>query len=49
MLRDELSHLREELEAMEARGALPAKLRDLKDELVRLRAEAVRAEGKEAA
>jgi hypothetical protein len=47
MLRDELSHLREELEAMEARGALPAKLRDLKDELARLRAEeaAARAAG----
>jgi len=39
MLREELFHLREELEAMEARGALPPKLRDLKDELVRLRAE----------
>ena len=49
MLREELSNLREELEAMEARGALPAKLRDLKDELVRLRAQADRAEGKEAA
>ena len=29
--------LREELEAMEARGALPPKLRDLKDELARIR------------
>jgi CBS domain containing-hemolysin-like protein len=39
LLREELFNLREELEAMEARGALPAKLRDLKDELARLRAE----------
>jgi CBS domain containing-hemolysin-like protein len=46
LLREELFHLREELEAMEARGALPAKLRDLKDELVRLRAEADAAEAK---
>ena len=37
MLREEASHLREELEAMEARGALPPKLRGLKDELARLR------------
>jgi hypothetical protein len=29
--------LREELEAMEARGALPPRLRGLKDELARLR------------
>jgi hypothetical protein len=29
--------LREELEAMEARGALPPNLRTLKDELARLR------------
>ena len=37
LLREEASHLREELEAMEARGALPPKLRVLKDELARLR------------
>jgi CBS domain containing-hemolysin-like protein len=42
LLREEVFHLREELEAMEARGALPPKLRTLKDELARLRlAEAV--------
>src|SRR4029077_19518329 len=35
--REEAYHLREELEAMEARGALPPKLRGLKDELERLR------------
>jgi len=39
MLREEARHLREELEAMEARGALPPKLRTLKDELARLRLE----------
>ena len=33
LLREEACHLREELEAMEARGALPPKLRALKDEL----------------
>jgi CBS domain containing-hemolysin-like protein len=33
--REEVVHLREELEAMEARGALPPGLRALKDELVR--------------
>ena len=37
LLREEIFHLREELEAMEARGALPPKLRALKDELARLR------------
>jgi CBS domain containing-hemolysin-like protein len=37
LLREEASHLREELEAMEARGALPPNLRTLKDELARLR------------
>ena len=37
LLRDEVLHLREELEAMEARGALPPRLRALKDELARLR------------
>jgi CBS domain containing-hemolysin-like protein len=35
--REEAFHLREELEAMEARGALPPKLRTLKEELARLR------------
>jgi CBS domain containing-hemolysin-like protein len=35
--REEALHLREELEAMEARGALPPNLRTLKDELARLR------------
>jgi hypothetical protein len=37
LLREEAAHLREELEAMEARGALPPNLRTLKDELVHLR------------
>lgn len=37
LVREEAFHLREELEAMEARGALPPKLRGLKDELARLR------------
>jgi hypothetical protein len=37
LLREEVVHLREELEAMEARGALPPNLRSLKDELTRLR------------
>jgi CBS domain containing-hemolysin-like protein len=37
LLREEAFHLREELEAMEARGALPPGLRGLKDELARLR------------
>ena len=40
LLREDLKHLREELEGMEARGLLPAKLKDLKDELERLRAAA---------
>lgn len=40
LLREEARHLREELEAMEARGALPPRLRGLKEELARLRAEA---------
>jgi hypothetical protein len=40
LLREEASHVREELEAMEARGALPPKLRGLKEELARLRDEA---------
>ena len=33
LLREEATHLREELEAMEVRGALPARFRALKDEL----------------
>jgi CBS domain containing-hemolysin-like protein len=37
LLREEAFHLREDLEAMEKRGALPPKLRALKDELARLR------------
>ncbi len=37
LLREEAYYLREELEAMEARGALPPKLRGLKEELARLR------------
>src|SRR5689334_12456880 len=40
LLREELRALRAELDAMEAQGRLPAKLKDLKDELDRLRAEA---------
>jgi CBS domain containing-hemolysin-like protein len=39
LLREEARHLREELESMEARGALPPNLKTLKDELARLRAE----------
>ena len=37
LVREEIFHLREDLEAMEARGALPPKLRALKDELARAR------------
>jgi hypothetical protein len=37
LLREEMFHLSEDLEAMEARGALPPRLRALKDELERLR------------
>ena len=37
--REDLWHLREDLEAMESRGGLPPKLRALKDELVLLRFE----------
>jgi CBS domain containing-hemolysin-like protein len=37
LLQEEVLHVREELEAMEARGALPPRLRALKDELARLR------------
>jgi CBS domain containing-hemolysin-like protein len=39
LLHEEARHLREELEAMEARGALPPRLRGLKDELAGLKAE----------
>lgn len=39
LMREDAYHLREELEAMEARGALPPRLRGLKDELTRLRAQ----------
>jgi hypothetical protein len=35
LLREEILHLRQELEAMEQRGTLPPKLRDLMDELAR--------------
>jgi len=44
LLRDELRHLREELESMESRGLLPPRLKELKGELDRLRAEAVAAD-----
>jgi len=37
LLREEAFYLREELEAMEARGALPPRLRALKEELAQLR------------
>jgi hypothetical protein len=40
LLRDEIRHLREDLEAMEARGALPPRLKTLKDELDSIRADA---------
>lgn len=40
LLREELAHLREELDAMEARGALPAQLRSLRAELDALHARA---------
>ena len=47
---DELLHLREELEQMEARGALPPRLRALKDELMRLRlTDAASAQGEDKA
>ena len=42
---EELAHLREELEGMEARGQLPSRLKDLKDELERLRAAAAAEQG----
>ena len=41
LLPEELRGLRVELDAMEAQGRLPAKLKDLKDELDRLPAEAL--------
>jgi hypothetical protein len=37
LMREEIFHLREELDAMEARGALPPRLHGLRDELARLR------------
>src|SRR5499426_3166668 len=37
LLREEAFYLREEIEAMEARGALPPRLRALKEELAQLR------------
>jgi CBS domain containing-hemolysin-like protein len=40
LVREEARHLSEELEAMEARGALPPRFRTLKEELARLRANA---------
>jgi len=39
LVREEMFHLREDLEAMAARGALPPKLRTLKEELERLQLE----------
>ena len=39
LLREDVLHLREDLETMEARGALPPKLRALKEELARVRLE----------
>ena len=48
LLREEAFHLREELEAMEARGALPPRLRGLKEELASLRTQ-LEAEEKEKA
>jgi hypothetical protein len=43
LLREELAHLREELDAMEARGALPPQLRGLRGELDALHARALAA------
>ena len=40
LLREDLRHLREDLEAMEARGALPPRLRTLKEELITLKRDA---------
>src|SRR5687768_15735666 len=44
LLDEEARHLREELESMEAKGALPPRFKALKEDLVRLRAEAEAAE-----
>jgi hypothetical protein len=44
LLREEARHLREELEAMDERGALPPRLRGLKQELAELRAQVDAAE-----
>jgi CBS domain containing-hemolysin-like protein len=49
LIREEVFRLREELEAMEARGALPVKLKMLKDELARLRLADAEARAPEAA
>jgi hypothetical protein len=43
LLREELAHLREELDAMEAKGALPPQLRSLRAELDALHARALAA------
>lgn len=43
LLREELAHLRQELDAMEARGALPPQLKGLRDELDGLHARALAA------
>jgi uncharacterized protein DUF3302 len=43
LLREELAHLREELDAMEAKGALPPQLRGLRGELDGLHAQALAA------
>jgi hypothetical protein len=50
LLREDLAHLWEDLQAMEAKGALPPKLRALKEDLVRLRTEgeALRAQASDA-
>jgi len=40
LLREEIIHLQEDLETMEAKGALPPKLKALKDELARVRSAA---------
>jgi len=50
LLREDLAHLWEDLQAMEAKGALPPNLRALKDDLMRLRTEgqALRAQASDA-
>jgi Protein of unknown function (DUF3302) len=40
LLREELKHLREELDAMDAKGALPPQLKSLREELLVLKAQA---------